>query len=75
MTTIAKKTAKDPVIVVLQLSGGNDYLNTIVPYNSSEYRDYSPIVTSTASLVAWPIHPEIIPIKLLLMFPVKHFVG
>ena len=44
MTTIAKKTTKDPVIVVLQLSGGNDYLNTIVPYNSSEYRDYRPIV-------------------------------
>ena len=44
MTTIAKKTAKDPVIVVLQLSGGNDYLNTIVHYNSSEYRDYRPIV-------------------------------
>ena len=23
---------KDPVLVVLQLSGGNDYLNTVIPY-------------------------------------------
>ena len=25
-------TQKDPVLVVLQLSGGNDYLNTVIPY-------------------------------------------
>jgi uncharacterized protein (DUF1501 family) len=31
--------AKDPVVVVLQLSGGNDYLNTIVPYADSSYYD------------------------------------
>jgi hypothetical protein len=24
-------TKKDPVIVVLQLTGGNDYLNTVIP--------------------------------------------
>ena len=23
---------KDPVLVVLQMTGGNDYLNTIIPY-------------------------------------------
>jgi hypothetical protein len=23
--------AKDPVLVVLQLSGGNDYINTVIP--------------------------------------------
>ena len=44
MTTISKPTTKDPVIVVLQLSGGNDYLNTVVPYTKSEYRDYRPTV-------------------------------
>jgi len=27
-------TQKDPVIVVLQLTGGNDYLNTVIPYNN-----------------------------------------
>ena len=35
----ATQTAKDPVIVVLQLTGGNDYLNTIIPYNNPLYRD------------------------------------
>jgi len=30
---------KDPVIVVLQLTGGNDYLNTVIPYNNVLYRD------------------------------------
>src|ERR1043166_1323907 len=31
--------AKDPVLVVLQLSGGNDYLNTVIPYANSLYWD------------------------------------
>jgi uncharacterized protein (DUF1501 family) len=31
--------AKDPVLVILQLSGGNDYLNTVVPYANSLYWD------------------------------------
>jgi len=35
---------KDPVIVVLQLTGGNDYLNTIIPYNEGLYRDNRPAV-------------------------------
>ena len=30
---------KDPVLVVVQLSGGNDYLNTVIPYNNGLYRD------------------------------------
>ena len=29
----------DPCIVVLQLTGGNDYLNTTIPYNNPLYRD------------------------------------
>jgi len=33
------ETQKDPVIVVLQLTGGNDYLNTVIPYNDPLYRD------------------------------------
>src|SRR5271156_676754 len=32
-------TQKDPVLVVLQLTGGNDYLNTVIPYNDPLYRD------------------------------------
>ncbi len=33
---------KDPVLVVLQLSGGNDYLNTVIPYTDSGYWDARP---------------------------------
>ena len=32
-------TKKDPVLVVLQLSGGNDYMNTLVPYTYANYWD------------------------------------
>ena len=31
-------------LVVLQLTGGNDYLNTIIPYNNPLYRDNRPAV-------------------------------
>jgi uncharacterized protein (DUF1501 family) len=31
---------KEKAVVVVQLSGGNDYLNTIVPYGDDEYYDF-----------------------------------
>ena len=37
-------TKKDPVLVVLQLSGGNDPLNTVVPYANPLYYDYRTVV-------------------------------
>ena len=37
-------TKKDPVVVVLQLTGGNDYFNTIIPYTDSHYHDNRPVV-------------------------------
>ena len=37
-------TKKDPVLVVLQLSGGNDGLNTIIPYTDPLYNDNRPLV-------------------------------
>jgi len=37
-------TKKDPVLVVLQLSGGNDALNTIIPYSDPLYLDNRPNV-------------------------------
>ena len=40
-------TKKDPVLVVLQLSGGNDYLNTVIPYTDPLYRDNRPGVSIT----------------------------
>jgi len=35
---------KDPVLVVLQLSGGNDYMNTVIPYTDPLYKDNRPAV-------------------------------
>ena len=37
-------TNQDPVLVVLQLSGGNDILNTVIPYNDPLYVDNRPNV-------------------------------
>ena len=37
-------TKKDPVVVVLQMTGANDYLNTIIPYTNGHYRDARPRV-------------------------------
>ena len=36
---MATNSAKPPVLVVLQLTGGNDYFNTVVPYNDPNYYD------------------------------------
>ena len=37
-----KKCNTAPVLVVLQLSGGNDVLNTVVPYGDGLYYDFRP---------------------------------
>ena len=44
-------TKKDPVVVVLQLTGANDPLNTIIPYTNSYYRDNRPKVGIPADQV------------------------
>ena len=31
-------------LVVVQLNGGNDFMNTVVPYGNGLYRDFRPIV-------------------------------
>jgi uncharacterized protein (DUF1501 family) len=63
-------TKKDPVLVVLQLSGGNDALNTIIPYGDPRYVDNRPVVRIDPSSVV-PINdhlgfnPNMDPIKAL----------
>ncbi len=61
-------TSKDPVLVVLQLTGGNDYLNTVIPYTNPLYRDNRPVVGIAEERVL-PLddkvgfHPEMGPMK------------
>ncbi len=40
MTTASAKTNAEPVLVVVQLSGGNDFMNTVVPYGNPLYYDF-----------------------------------
>ena len=61
-------TQKDPVLVVLQMTGGNDYLNTIIPYSNPLYRDNRPVVGVPEERVLSlddkiGLHPEMGPIK------------
>ncbi|PKB85181.1 MAG: hypothetical protein BZY86_03595 [SAR202 cluster bacterium MP-NPac-SRR3961935-G1] len=51
-------TKKDPVVVILQLTGANDYLNTIIPYNNGEYYDNRPKVNIPQDTVL-PIDDEL----------------
>ena len=63
-------TKKDPVVVVLQLTGGNDYMNTVIPYTDPRYRDNRPAVGVAEDRIL-PIndkigfHPEMGPMKRL----------
>ncbi len=38
------RNGKKPVLVVVQLTGGNDFMNTVIPYASSVYYDSRPTV-------------------------------
>jgi uncharacterized protein (DUF1501 family) len=43
-------SAKVRVLVVLQLDGGNDGLNTVIPYRDDDYRKFRPKLQLTAGL-------------------------
>ena len=65
MTTTAKK---NPVFVVVQLSGGNDFMNTLIPYTNSIYYDNRKLlnipqedVLPLDNTLGW--HPEMAPFK------------
>ena len=59
---------KDPVLVVLQLTGAYDALNTIIPYNDPLYVDYRPALKVDPDQVLAiddkvGFHPSMAPIK------------
>ena len=61
-------TRKDPVLVVLQLTGGNDYMNTVIPHADPLYRDNRPVVGVPDDRIvklndAIGLHPEVAPLK------------
>ena len=60
--------SKEPVIVVLQLSGGNDYFNTVIPYNDSNYYDNRrslsiPEADMLAIDTEYALHPSMSPMR------------
>ena len=61
-------SVKDPVLVTLQLSGGNDYLNTVIPFNDPLYRDNRPAVGIADNEILhldkdYGFHPAMAPLK------------
>ena len=61
-------THRDPVLVVVQLTGGNDYMNTVVPYGDPLYQDNRPTVGVPAHEVLpidghYGFNPALAPLK------------
>jgi uncharacterized protein (DUF1501 family) len=61
-------TKKDNVLAVLSLSGGNDGLNTVIPYADGLYRDYRPKLGIPDSQIIrindhLGFHPAMAPLK------------
>jgi len=61
-------TKKDNVLAVLSLSGGNDGLNTVIPYANGLYRDFRPNLSIAEEQViklddAIGLHPTMGPLK------------
>ena len=49
---------KEPVLVIIQLSGGNDFMNTLIPFTNGIYHDSRPLV-GIAEDEALPINGEL----------------
>ena len=61
-------TSKPPVFVVLQLTGGNDYFNSVIPYTDQNYFDNRPSLRISQDRVVKlddeiGMHPAMAPLK------------
>ena len=55
---MATTNGKAPTLVVVQLAGGNDFMNTVIPYTNGLYYDYRPTVRIAEETVL-PINDEL----------------
>ncbi len=60
--------SSDPVLVVVQLSGGNDFMNTVIPYGDPLYYDFRQTVGVAEDDVLriddrYGLHPTLAPLK------------
>ncbi|PKB75700.1 MAG: hypothetical protein BZY85_07895 [SAR202 cluster bacterium MP-SAtl-SRR3965592-G1] len=63
-------TKREKCLIVIQLSGGNDYLNTVVPYSEGKYYDYRSTVNIPQDKVIpiddrYGFNPSMGPVKFL----------
>ena len=63
-------TKREKSLIVIQLSGGNDYLNTVVPYSEGKYYDYRSTVNIPQDKVIpiddrYGFNPSMGPVKFL----------
>ena len=61
-------TNKENILAVLSLSGGNDGLNTVIPFNEGLYRDYRPTLGIPENQIIplndqIGLHPTMAPLK------------
>src|SRR5688572_12312875 len=58
MPTADRPGARDTILVVVQLTGGNDGLNTVIPFGNADYGRLRPTLRQTRDSVL-PVNDEL----------------